>query len=310
MLPTICQLTPADYPDWAALLSVAFGRPHDEMAALLRWLPTVQPLVAYGAWLDGQLVAQYACALRQMRLGDQTLRVGMSINMATHPDYRGRGLVKQVAAPVYAHLAAAGLCAGVGFSNAAGVRVDRHSKGYGYRVVGPMQALLALPARRRDPDALFFCEMLPALPPFAPREGLHFVADPHSLARRYAAHPSRRYRFGLWCEAGEVLGVVVDRPTRLRGIAAASLFDVQVTQGVPLAALLRRYLRAVPDAHLIHAVTSPNAALRHALRANAFCWTLPRPRTPYFITAKPLNDTAPSALTDLSAWDAVGGDVL
>ncbi|MEZ4642293.1 MAG: hypothetical protein R3E31_06070 [Chloroflexota bacterium] len=43
--------------------------------------------------------------------------------MAVRPDYRGRGLlIKQVSQPVYAALAALGGVAGVGFSNAAGVR--------------------------------------------------------------------------------------------------------------------------------------------------------------------------------------------
>ncbi|MEZ4646792.1 MAG: GNAT family N-acetyltransferase [Chloroflexota bacterium] len=59
-------------------------------------------LLAWGAWDGARLAAQYSCLLTSLRLPgtEEPARVGMSINMAVHPDYRGQGLIKQVSQPV------------------------------------------------------------------------------------------------------------------------------------------------------------------------------------------------------------------
>ena len=102
------RLSVEDVPAWAELLAVAFERRTTEMQALLHWLHQGWEMVAWGAWADERLVAQYSCLVHQVIAPTGMLKVGLSVNMAVHPEFRGRGLVKQIAQPVYAALAESG----------------------------------------------------------------------------------------------------------------------------------------------------------------------------------------------------------
>src|SRR5690349_13675851 len=136
----IMPLSPEHHPACADLLAASFGRTSAEMSQLLRYLYAGYSVIAWGAWDGDRLVAQYSCLLTSLNVPgmDVPMLVGMSVNMAVHPDYQGRGLIKQIAQPVYQAVGEQGGMAGVGFSNAAGVKVDRRSKGYGYQVIGQM----------------------------------------------------------------------------------------------------------------------------------------------------------------------------
>ncbi|MBK8027311.1 MAG: GNAT family N-acetyltransferase [Chloroflexi bacterium] len=309
-------LTLDDANDWAALLAAAFDRTPADMLRLLGWLHESHRVIAWGAWIDDRLAAQYACLMRTVALPDGGLiQVGMSVNMAVHPDYRGRGLIKQIARPVYQDVALLGGVAGVGFSNAAGVQVDRRSTGYGYRVCGRMIPAAAWIPLRRSAPALELTESLDALHDSSaadlfPNSGaIHFAQSSESLLNRYCRHPFRRYHFGVWREDGRLCGVVVYRPVQLLGLPAAALLGAY---GVDLPALLRRWMAALHAAgtRVVHLLASERSALRTALAAGAPVVALPRPRTPYYLTVKPLSESVPLALFDFAAWDCAGGDVL
>jgi GNAT superfamily N-acetyltransferase len=208
----ITPLTLNDHHAWAALLAAAFDRQPSEIAQLLTFWQATAPLIAYGAWDGSRLAAQYSCLLRQVHVpgGAEAITVGVSMNMAVHPDYRGRGLVKQVAEPVYKAVQAQGGTAGVGFSNAAGVKVDRHSKGYGYRVVGRLDARVSWLLRPLCHRPLTLTTAWPkCLPDIChhSQSNHHFINSAHWLAQRFAKHPLRQYHFGV----GEC-GLVVYRP--------------------------------------------------------------------------------------------------
>jgi hypothetical protein len=236
------------------------------------------------------------------------VEAGMSLNMAVHPDFRGRGLIKQVSQPVYDALRADGVVFGFGFSNADGVKVDRHSKGYGYQVVGRMVSTAAyLTPQRAAPLTLSGSLPAAAWPPSESRSGIRLESTPDSLAHRYAKHPFRRYRFGVWQDGGAVAGVVVYRP--LRNPRAVALLDAQ---GDRLPELLARWSSAVraEGVRVVHTLTTPNARLRSALVSVSRAVPLPYIRSPYYLTVKPLAADAPPALLDFAAWDCVGGEIL
>src|SRR5688500_13624020 len=205
-------LTPADCNAWAELLAISFGRTDIEMGSLLDWLHQGWPLVAWGAWDGERLAAQYSCRVVDLRLPncDTPVRVGMSINMAVHPDYRGQGLIKHVARPVYETIATQGGIAGVGFSNAEGVKVDLKSKSYGYRVVGKMTSTLVwLSPQKIEPLTLTANgpdkrDSLPsAAHPF-----IRFAPSAKLIRHRFAQHPFRHYAFGVWRENDRTHGLV------------------------------------------------------------------------------------------------------
>jgi GNAT superfamily N-acetyltransferase len=292
----IRRLMPEDFAAWATLLAAAFARPQTEMMALLSWMCEGYPMVAWAAWDGERLAAQYSCLVVTLNVQGTALQVGLSVNMATHPDYRGRGLVKHVAQPVYETLRTQGVVAGVGFSNAAGVKVDRHSKGYGYQVVGRLQPMVALAPWHKS-AGLTLTRTFPGVPELSHDKLIHFAATSQSIAHRFGLHPLRRYDFGVWCEGERVCGLVV-------GLMAA-----YAEEGC-LPELLLRWMNSLGGVRFVHVISSPQSAIRAALKKVATCVSLPYSRTPYYLTAKRLQADSPAALFDLSQWDCVGGDIL
>ncbi len=307
------RLSVEDVPAWAELLAAAFERRTTEMQALLHWLHQGWEMVAWGAWADERLVAQYSCLVHQVIAPTGMLKVGLSVNMAVHPEFRGRGLIKQIAQPVYAALAESGVVAGVGFSNAAGVKVDQRSQGYGYQVLG-----------RLRPRFLWLTRIPPLTTPVtlshdwptqpwqlhtAPGHQFRFALSPTGLRNRYAGHPFRQYRYGIRQKDGVVDGIVVDRPMRRAGVLGTALL---AAQGADLPGLLAGWRQAVraTGVRFVHWLATPAATVNPALKPLGLGLPLPYSRSPYYLTIKPLAHDLPGAFFSLAQWDCLGGDVL
>ncbi len=313
LVMNITPLTTDHLIPWSHLLATCFDRKAEDMAELLRFLQPESRLVAWGAWDGDVLAAQYSCWLTAVYHPgcDHSLLVGMSVNMAVHPAYRGRGLIKQVSEPVYAALVARGAVAGVGFSNAQGVQVDRHSKGYGYEVVGKLRPSLFYLGRRAAIEPLTLTSQWPVRPfaPFALPQRHCFQHTPDSLQRRFGQHPFRQYHFGVWEQQECIAGVVVYRYSRL---GPFPLITLLAAHSDDLVGLCRRWLAAVQQrgVYLVHLLTSPTSGLLEALRVTAVSLPLHHARTPYYLTLKPLGSLMPASLRCFAAWDCVGGDIL
>lgn len=309
----ITPLTSHDLIPWSQLLAACFNRRAEDMAQLLTFLQPECRLIAWGAWDGAVLAAQYSCWLTAVHHPgcSQPLPVGMSVNMAVHPAYRGRGLIKQVAEPVYAALVARGVVAGVGFSNAQGVQVDRHSKGYGYEVVGQLRPSLFYLGRRLGSEPLTLTSEWPNWPfvPFSSPENHSFQHTPESLQHRFGQHPFREYQLGVWEQENKIGGVVVYRQGRLGPFPLITLLGAHSDDMV---GLCRHWIAALQrqGIFLVHVLTSPTAQLFAALRATAVLLPIHHARTPYYLTIKPLSPDMPASLRSFAAWDCVGGDIL
>lgn len=308
------MLTPNQSQAWADLLAISFERTPADMQALLGWLHGGYRLVAWGAWDGEKLVAQYSCRMVDLNLPGQSqpVQAGMSINMAVHPAYRGQGLIKYLARPVYERVAEMGGVCGVGFSNASGVKVDLKSQSYGYRVVGKLRSRLIW--LNRDFQAgLDLSDVWPEAPFEAASfdgSSIHFARSPGVLRHRFALHPFRQYAFGIWQDAEGVRGIVVYRAVKIGWQRGAALLAVY---GADEAELLRRWAGAIHQAgmHFVHVLLSPNAALRNTLNTLGRSLTLPYTRSPYFLTAKSLGEgITPPDIFDFARWDCIGGDIL
>lgn len=280
------------------------------MRRLLQWFHSFG-LLAWGAWDGDRLAAQYSCLLRHLRVpwSDAPQVVGLSVNMTVHPDYRGRGLVKQVANPVYAALAEMGGVAGVGFSNAAGVKVDRRSKGYGYQVVGRMESRgIWLRRGGKTAVSLTLSSQYPDHMAWEPQAGKRIQFDQNGRLR-FAHHPFRKYQYGIWQENGEPIGIVVYRLVRNGRFQGASLL---AAYGHNLPELLRRWTIMIRQSGVsfVHWVATPNAALSSILKPLGIGFANPFPRSPYYLTVKSLTPTRTSHFDDFSRWDCNGGDIL
>lgn len=309
----IIPLTTHHTEPWAELLSVAFGQPLADMLTLWDWLHTGREVLTWGAWDGSRLIAQYSSLLTPLQMPGQPapVRVGVCANMAVHPDYRGRGLIKHLARPVYEALREQEGIAGVGFSNAAGVKVDKHSRGYGYQVVGQLtHTLVWLKPSRAEPVELTatwptepWCYKATSV------DHIHFGSAPAGVRQRFAAHPFRHYRFGVWRQAGQVCGVVIDRPVKRGGLIGASLLAAYAAD---LPGLLARWAAALNHlgVRFVSGLTSPTAPLRAALSAIGCAHTWPFSQSPYYLTIKPLCPKTAAPLLDFARWDCVGGDIL
>ncbi|MBI5564543.1 MAG: GNAT family N-acetyltransferase [Chloroflexi bacterium] len=306
-------LTLDDCEPWAELLSLAFDRSGSEMVQLLHWMNTGHDLIAWGAWDGSRLVAQYCSMLTALLLphAASLACVGLSVNLAVHPEYRGRGLVKQVARPVYAALAELGGVAGVGFSNAAGVQVDRHSTGYGYRVVGQLRPRLIW-LRPTAAEPLTLTDRWPAAPVqinLPVDDHIRFATSEALIQHRFTHHPFRRYCFGVHSVEREVRGLVVYRPIRVGPFAGVSLLGAYAAD---VSGLLKRWASALRanGIYFVHALITPASTLRSALRAIGVDVVLPYTRSPYYLTVKPLTARTPDELLNFARWDCAGGDIL
>lgn len=311
----ITPLTANHIEPWAELLSAAFAQPLAHTLALWDWLHAGREVFTWGAWDGPRLIAQYSSLLTPLLIPDHSVPVpvGVCANMAVHPHYRGRGIIKQLAQPVYKTLQEHNGVAGVGFSNAAGVKVDQHSRGYGYRVVGQMtHTLVWLKSTQAEPVEL--SSNWPTEPwcyAPAPDAHIHFGNTPASVRQRFAAHPFRHYRFGIWKQAGKIYGVVIDRPVKRAGLSGASLLAAYAP-APELPRLLARWAAALRQAGARFAtgLTTPTAPLRGALSSIGCAVAWPFNHSPYYLTVKPLCPSAAAPLLDFARWDCMGGDIL
>ncbi len=305
---------------WASLLAVSFERKPEDMSRLLEWFHSFG-LLAWGAWDGERLAAQYSCLLRRLRVPwrETPQLVGLSVNMTVHPDYRGRGLVKEVSRPVYAALHEMGGAAGVGFSNAAGVKVDRRSKGYGYQVVGRMESRgiwlregkTAVSTKLTTASSITLTSTYPNDISWQPNDGelIRFDADTNGVRLRFAHHPFRQYQYGLWQKNGKTIGIVVYRSMHIGRFIGASLL---AAHGDDLAGMLGGWTAVMRQngTSFIHWAATPNSTLSSAMKPLGIGFANPFPRSPYYLTVKPLSSTHAPQFEEFSRWDCNGGDIL
>ena len=306
-------LTVADSVPWAKLLATCFERSAKQMEALLAWFHDGFPLVTMGAWDGQRLVAQYNCRLLELRVPgfERSVPVGMGLNMAVDPAYRGRGLLEKVATPVHEAITARGCVAGVGFSSAGGLAVTRASRQYGYDVLGPMVSLAVPVARRHYPSPLAITAGWPddSMALGSVDGFVRYEVTPATLRHRFARHPFRRYRYAVRQQDGVIDGLVVYRETSLRGVPGASLL---AAYGSDQAALLGAFAAALRASgrHVIHVIMSPASPLRDGVAAIGPRIRVPFSRNPYHLITRALQADTPAILFDLDRWDCTGGDIL
>jgi GNAT superfamily N-acetyltransferase len=108
----------------------------------LDWLYRCNPdgqVVGYDARDGDRLAAHYACIPARARIGSQEVKVLLSLNTATHPDYQGKGLFTQLAERTYAAGAALGYDCVYGVANANST--PGFIRKLKFQLVGPLQAM-------------------------------------------------------------------------------------------------------------------------------------------------------------------------
>jgi hypothetical protein len=121
------------------LLSLTFSMKSKDKASVIRWKffdkVHKKRTVTYLALSDNTVVGHYSNIPLDVSYGNKAIKATACIDMATHPDHRGKGLISQMSHEVYRHIEKQ-FDVSIGFSNENGVKVDRSSKNYGYFIVG------------------------------------------------------------------------------------------------------------------------------------------------------------------------------
>lgn len=111
----------AAYTDYVALFGQCFPGVEKFNRDYLHWLYSDNPdgkVVGFDAHDGERLAAHYVCIPARALVGGEEVRVLLSLNTATHPDYQGKGLFTQLAEQTYAAGAAQGFDCVYGVANA------------------------------------------------------------------------------------------------------------------------------------------------------------------------------------------------
>lgn len=139
------QHDPATLAKYGDLFAACFPGTHKFTPAYLHWLYVDNPdgpAVGFDAWDGERLAAHYVCIPAQVWVEGKQVRVLLSLNTATHPDYQGKGLFTKLATATF-EAGAAG-----GFDGVYGVANANSTPGFvrklGFQLVRPLEARVGL----------------------------------------------------------------------------------------------------------------------------------------------------------------------
>jgi GNAT superfamily N-acetyltransferase len=141
---------------YGALFAACFpGAAGKFSPAYLAWLYVANPdgpAVGFDAWDGERLAAHYVCVPARAWVAGELVKVLLSLNTATHPEYQGRGLFTKLAGLTYQ--------AGQeqGFDGVYGVANANSTPGFvrklGFQLVRPLEARVGLGSLRHGPKPL------------------------------------------------------------------------------------------------------------------------------------------------------------
>ncbi len=117
-VPTLERASIADY---VRLFDASFAGDGKLNADYLHWQYLANPhgrVIGVDAFMGGNLAAHYAIIPRRYRLGTQVFDAALSVNTATHPQHKGKGLFTKLAEATYLAAAQHGVKFVVGVANA------------------------------------------------------------------------------------------------------------------------------------------------------------------------------------------------
>ncbi len=131
------------YADYVRLFAECFPATDKYSRDYLDWLYRGNPdgqVVGYDARDGDRLAAHYVCIPALARIGGDDVKVLLSLNTATHPDYQGKGLFTQLAERTYATGSALGYDCVYGVANANST--PGFVRKLKFQLVGPLRAMV------------------------------------------------------------------------------------------------------------------------------------------------------------------------
>lgn len=162
---------------------------------------------------DNKVVSQYSNVPITLRFNNTFYKAMVCIDMATDKGHRGKKLISTLSQYVYDEVVKQGYALSIGFSNDAGVKVDKNASHYGYKVVGKFvrYSTIAIPQRKSELKALEISLFPSSLEPnlFPNIFSMNKTSD--YLNWRYVKRPNSVYRIFQLTQKDHLLGFVVLR---------------------------------------------------------------------------------------------------
>ncbi len=205
------------------LLDAVFSIQNSDKEALVTWKyyhPFFKnSIFQYGAITDDgeeQIVSHYANIPLEIVHKDKIYKGAACVDMATHPLHRGKGLISTLSKLVYTDIARENIDVSIGFSNEAGVLVDKHSKNYGYHIIGKFQSYYSILTKRKST----ICELqrVASFEEEMPLKNEYFSVHKtvEYLTWRYKDNPNNGYMFYKVLINGRFYGYVVLKNSNIR----------------------------------------------------------------------------------------------
>ena len=218
MAYNIRRLTEQDLPVLTEFLHTVFHIRNHDKSSLVYWKYFHQYIrnnVEYGAFDGSRMVGHYANIPIPVRYGGLLVNAMLCIDMATHPSYRGLGLISRLSELVYRDVFCTPAVFSLGFSNSQGVRVDLNARSYGYKVIGAFRSYGLIARREKSPVTLTRISAISSVPFSVPDGFISIHKSQEYLTWRYQDHPGSSYDiYEVSGESGK--GHVVLRISRFR----------------------------------------------------------------------------------------------
>ncbi|MCA9979776.1 MAG: hypothetical protein KDD89_03065 [Anaerolineales bacterium] len=306
----VLPLTPADHRPWAGLLSLTTGQPYTTLRQQLASQSPQNTAVSWGAWDGASLVALFSA--RPMTINgvqhQADMRIALAQTPVIHPKYDQEALYQTVTQPVVESLRLQG--------TQALFQVERRplwasfrQAPRGYHLLGQLRPYWGWLSQRPDAPPLHVLHHCPdQLPVLRPHQQITFMVDIDEVRKRYCAALDETYHFAVCQQNTAVTGLVVYKLSRHFGLPMAQLVAVY---GAELEKLIPRWLTTMYDQgqRLIYTMTTPNAAVRPALRQHTQRLGERLSAERYLLYAQPLQRYVPANLLDLKQWNWVASDI-
>lgn len=141
---------------YEALFNLCFAKSVKFSPSSLWWLYGDNPegqVVGFDAFAGDELVAHYACIPTSVKVEGRVVRSLLSLNTATHPEYRGKGLFTQLAEKTYQ------VAGEVGFHSVYGIANANSTPGFvrklGFNLIQPLDAMIGIGPLHIDLDDVY-----------------------------------------------------------------------------------------------------------------------------------------------------------
>lgn len=275
-------------------------------------IPYKRPASAWIATLpSGEPVSHYAYMPLAVVAGKERVHGALCTAMATAPRHRGRSLISQLSRAAFDDVERQGAEICLGFSNQAGLKVDKKATGYGYRVVGSFATYAAIPRKTMKSDVVLIrmkrSERFRSWPATPHALALQKSAD--YLEWRYRAHPDHTNECFRLVRGNKQIGYAVLRSKNAR----MEITDLIVGNDREIPDAVRScsaYARQ-KGSRILTITVLKNTFWKRVLKQAGFVSLLKRTR--YSLTIKTTRHT-PQDLKRLflkaNSWRLVGGDIL